>query len=609
MRVVGAASLVLAFALGAQAQPPISGALDLTLGLLPAFELQGCSLTLKAAVAGLGVESESTFYHDGLRYQSFSLSGPAGPFDLEGKIYFHAQEVRYRRAWAHLEMAIGDGTLLLSAYHFGSAGEYTSSDEDRFGPWPCVNAIPWDEAWQHIGRTLYVEGPVVGYDGSGPLKLYLGRLPPDPERLEVSISAANVAKFEEVLGPQFWQGLVGKVVCVRGTIKDVRYTTSHAHSAPQVTVSSTSDLTVGSCCGLRPDTTCPHPLILWSEVLERVGETVSIQGPVASVTSPAGYRRLRLGGGETVPNRLEVYIPEAALPAFQDAFGSSFPSSLLNKTICVRGMIGTGPPAAENVARVVLTDPGDLSIGPCCGADLHTGGLFVARTHFAWDRWSFTVDLSDCGVGLGLLQATAALEGYPLADGLRLDLGLTFSKCRGLDAVTLTLEGLSVGCCDLAAEVGISLTPGKKTVTFTRIWPRLSGCLTVYGDVDWNGSSFTGISIYGWRVSCSVGPVNLGLVTALDPDAVEDMTDVTFYADEFEYVEISSTGGGCCGGSITSTTELWFGAKGTVGGLQRVRLTLEIPLAANATLSAKGQWNFVKAEPLEWFNVGGKVSF
>jgi len=304
-----------------------------------------------------------------------------------------------------------------------------------------------------------------------------------------------------------------------------------------------------------------------------------------------------------------VYIPEAALPAFQDAFGSSFPSSLLNKTICVRGMIGTGPPAAENVARVVLTDPGDLSIGPCCGADLHTGGLFVARTRFAWDRWSFTVDLSDCGVGLGLLQATAALEGYPLADGLRLDLALTFSKCRGLDAVTLTLEGLSVGCCDLAAEVGISLTPGKKTVTFTRIWPRLSGCLTVYGDVDWNGSSFTGISFYGWRVSCSVGPVKLGLVTALDPDAVEDMTDVTFYADEFEYVEISSTRGGCCGGSITSTTELWFGAKGTVGGLQRVRLTLEIPLAANATLSAKGQWNFVKAEPLEWFNVGGKVSF
>lgn len=609
MRVAGAASLVLAFALWAQAQPAILGTLDLTLQLLPALELQGCSLTLKATVAGLGVESESTFYHDGLRYQSFSLSGPAGPFALEGKIYFHAQEVRYRRAWATLEMAIGEGTLLLSAYHYGSAGEYTSSDMDRFGPWPCVNAIPWAEAWQHIGRTLYVEGPVVGYDASGPLKLYLGRLPPDPERLEVSISAANVAKFEEALGPQFWQGLVGKIVCVRGTIKDVRYTTPPAHSAAQVTVSSTSDLTVGSCCGLRPDTTCPHPVILWSEALEHVGEAVFIQGPVASVTSPAGYRRLRLGGGETVPNRLEVYIPEAVVPAFQDVFGSSFPSSLLNKTICVRGMIGMGPPAAGNVARVIVTDPDDLAIGPCCGADLHTGGLFVMRTRFAWDRWTFTVDLSDCGVGLGLLQATAALKGYPLADGLRLDLALTSSKCRGLDAVALTLGGLSLGWCDLTAEVGISLTPGRKAVTFTPRWPRLSGCLTVYGDVGWNGSSFTGISIYGWRVSCSVGPVKLRLVTALDPDAVEDMTDVTFYTDEFEYVEISSTGGGCCGGSITSTTELWFGTKGTLGGLQRVRLTLKIPLAANTTVSAKGQWNFAKAKPLEWFDVGAKVSF
>ena len=609
MRLAVAAFLVLALVPSGWAQLAISGAWEPTLQLLPVLGLQRTDLTLTATIAHLTAKSESTFRQDGLRYQSLYLAGRLGECDLEGKIYFHAREARYRRAWANLETAVSDGVLHISARHWSSSGEYTSSDKDKFGAWPCANAIPWHEAWQHIGRTLYIEGPVVGYDWSGPLKLYLGRSPPDPERFEVYISASNVLKFEEAFGPRFWEGLVGKIVCVRGTIKDARYTAPPAHSVPQVALSSASDLAVGSCCGLRPAMTCPGPIVLWYKALDRVGETVFVQGPVVSVTSPTGYRRLRLGGGATVPNRLEVYIPEEYVPLFQTRFGDAFPGNTRNRTVCVRGLVGTGLPAPDGVARIVLIDPEDLRIEPCCEAALHAGGLFIGRIRLAWSPWTFTVDLSDCGTGLGFLQATAALKGYPLCCGLRLDLALTFSKCRALDALDLTLGGLSLGCCGLTAEVGIAVARDAKVVTVTPRWPRISGCFTVYGDLVWTGSSFAGISLYGWGVSCALKGVKLRLVTALDPDAVEDMTDITFYADEFEYLGVTYRGGGCSGGTVESSLEFWWGAKGSLFGLQRVRLKLTVPLGGGIEFKANGQWNFAKADPVQWFDVGLEIPF
>lgn len=87
------------------------------------------------------------------------------------------------------------------------------------------------------------------------------------------------------------------------------------------------------------------------------------------------------------------------------------------------------------------------------------------------------------------------------------------------------------------------------------------------------------------------------------------MTDVTFYRDEFEYVGITYTGAGCCGRTVTFGAELWFGTKGTLFGLQRVRLKLQVPLSAAVMAFAKGQWNFARASPVEWFDVGWGISF
>ena len=146
----------------------VSGSWETTLKILPTTEIYYSELTLSFGVADWELESESKFYSDGLRYQNFYLDGYLGDWDVWGKIYFHAQDVRYQKAWLDFERPLGDGTLTLSVNHWASEDDYFSSDEDRFGPWPCnvVNwdmLLPWDQSHedQYKYRYLHVQGPVV----------------------------------------------------------------------------------------------------------------------------------------------------------------------------------------------------------------------------------------------------------------------------------------------------------------------------------------------------------------------------------------------------------------------------------------------------------------
>ncbi len=600
-------ALVLAVAHAAWALGALSGNWSTSLQLLPTLKLSESGLTLRLALASFRVESESTFYHDGLRYQSFYASGKLAEFDIWGRISFHAQDIRYRKAWINIETKHGGGTIRLSLNHWSALGEYTSSDKDKFGPWPCSNTVSWNEAWYHIGRTLYVEGPVAGYEHAGALRIHLGRPSPDPNRFDVYISASNVPKFEEAFGARFWESWVGTKICVQGTVKGYRWTSGGprdgGYSVAEVAISSPTSLSLGGCCGYPTALICSGNVIRWFEAHRHDGETIWIQGPVVSITGPAAYYgyanhyRVRIGGGAAVMNRVEVIAP--ARPGWSTV-GSSY-----SREVCVYGKVTV-------ISGVAVILPADIIMTrdePCCSATLLPGMLLNQRLRLRWAPLTITLDLADCGTGSGLKRIAAALEGHPLCCGLRLDAAATLSACYGLEKVALTLRQVSLGCCGLTADVGSEFTPRGKAVTFLPRWPRISGCLTVYGDVLWREHSFAGIAVYGWRISCSFARVKLRLVTALDPDAVEEMTDVTFYAHEFEYVGITYTDGGGCAGTVTSSAELWFGTRGTLFGLQRVRLKLEVPLSLAAKVFAKGQWNFAKAEPLDWFDVGWKVSF
>ncbi|HAZ27112.1 TPA: hypothetical protein DCY67_00625 [Candidatus Acetothermia bacterium] len=584
----------------------VSGNWDFRLQLLPTLRVDESGLTLTLTLAGLEIESDSTFSHDGLRFQSFDLSGDLGRLDLCGRISFHAQETRYRKARASVESQVGAGTVGLSLDHWSASGEYTSSDRDKFGPWPCLNTVSWDEAWRYIGRTLYVQGPVVGYERASYLKLYVGRDHPDLERFEVYVSSSNVPKFEAVFGPRFWEGLVGKTICVQGMVQGFRRTSggprNEGYSAAKVAVSSSSGLSARGCCGYPAGLSCPGTVIRWYEAHRHAGETMWIQGPVVSITGPATYHgysghfRVRIGGGGTVNNRVEVIMPTR--PGWSTV-GTSY-----SREVCVVGMVTV-------IGGVAVVLPPDLITtrdGPCCEAGLLPGHFLNHRVRFTWAPVTVTVDFGDCGTGATFRRLATEIGGLPfLCCGLLLSASLAFTKCRGAEELSVSTQGLRVA--GLTFDLDLRFTLDSKTVSIQPAWGGGTGCVTLYGNILWDGTTLGGFAIYGWGISCTFDRVRLRLVKAIDPDEVEDMTDVTFYKDEFEYLGVSYTGEGCCGGTVTASTELWFGTKGRLFGLQRVRLELEVPLTAAATALAKGQWNFAKASPLEWFDVGWSVSF
>ncbi|RLE29997.1 hypothetical protein DRJ54_03620 [Candidatus Acetothermia bacterium] len=407
----------------------VSGSWETTLKILPTTEIYYSELTLSFGVAGWELESESKLYSSGLKYQNFYLDGYLGDWDVWGKIYFHAQDVRYQKAWLDFERPLGDGTLTLSVNHWASEDDYFSSDEDRFGPWPCRAAISWDQAWRYFGETISVEGPVEGYYYSGYLKLNIGRDYPDPDRFEIYIPSSYVDDFEAVFGDNFWEdwAATGQVICVTDTIEGQRWTyggpRNEGYSIARVYLTDPDDLSLGECQGTPPPLDCPGEVIRWFEAHQHDGETLWIQGPVASITGPDTYwgypntYRVRIGGGSSADNRLEVIMTSHP--------GWSTEGTYFDEVVCVYGKITMH-------GDIAVIEPPDLieaREGPCCTA---LPGTFMAyRVEYTWDPFTITLDFGDCCTGIGFRRLEVSASGLSLCCGLSYDAELVFSKPHG----------------------------------------------------------------------------------------------------------------------------------------------------------------------------------
>lgn len=578
---------------------------DFTLQILPTVEIYQSTLTINCVFApGWRIESESKFYSDGFRYQNFYISGTFGDFRVWGKTYFHAQEVRYQKMWLNAELPIGEGKFRISFNHWSRAADYSSYDKDTFGPWPCVEVISWENAWRFMGREAYVVGPVASYAYTGALYLNIGNPYPDPNRFQIYISSAYVGNFEAVFGPAFWTGWVGKTICVRGTIKGYRYTSGGpgdgGYSVAEISLTSPSDLSLGPCPGVMITPSCPGTVIRWFEAKNYAGQTVYVQGPVASITAGTFYGypgyRIRIGGGGTVGNRVELILG-------YDPGWPTVGTSYTNE-VCVQGKISV----IGGIAVILPPDVVSVSGSPCCGGGLP--GMFVNwRYTFTWSPFKVTVDFSDCCEGTWFRQLKAEVTDLPLCCGLFLDTTLTFTKAAGLEKLSFSLGDFYLPCCGITATVSADFTTTGKTVKFEPKWKGLSGCFSVYGDVKWTPNVLGGIEIYGFGIVCYTGNVKFRSITAFNPDKVEDLTDITFYANEWEYMSLVYTGQGCCGGNLSFTVETWFGDAGGLFGIQRFKFDLQVPLTSTITVFTKAQWNFAKASPLEWFDVGWNLSF
>lgn len=587
----------------------LTGTWDLVFELLPNTRIYSSDLTLNVGFAsGWTIESESKIYSDMLlRYQNFYLSGRFGEFDVWGKIYFHAGEVRYQKVWLHAEAPLGAGMLRSSVTHWASADDYSSSDKDAFGTWPCVEVVAWQDAWKFMTREVQVTGPVMGYVyAGGALTLNIGVNFPDPDRFQIYIPAANVAAFEAVFGPAFWATWVGQSVCVRGTVKGYRYTSggpnNGGYSVTEVSVTSPSVLGVGACAGVTVSAECPGTTIRWFESRNYVGQTVYVQGPVGSVTGPATYEghanhyRVRIGGGGTVANRVEVIMPTN--PGWSTA-GTSYTNE-----VCVYGTISLMGGVA------VILPPGLISTSgnPCCTGGGLLGIFLNGRFRYTLVPWTVTVDFGDCCNGFAFRQLSVAARGLPLCCGLTYDAAFAFTK-TGFRSLALALTGFPLFCCGFTADVSISFTSDQKTVTFRLNWGGIRGWFEVYGDAVRNGDIWSGVVVYGALIYCWIGDVRLEAGTAFDREKTNSASSLSFRSGEWAYLGFAYKGSGCCGADPWFNADFWFGDGMFLFGLRRMRLALEVPILPGLVLFTRGMIDQSRVAPLEYWNIGWKLSF
>ena len=363
----------------------------------------------------------------------------------------------------------------------------------------------------------------------------------------------------------------------------------------------------------------PWPCAVWWEELlpwdekEEIyeGETLCVQGPVISYWPPTPTNSLTLNVGAPYNNpRFVVYITGDAFDAMVAKYGPNFWVDLVGETICACGEIVTYGGNPE-IAFYDADDIENFHVGECCAEPgVGVGPLMIYRGKIKLDPITLTVDFFDCCEGIAFKKLELELGDMVGCCGFLWNAGLSFTKCHGFEELRIGFEDLFLLCCDVSFEAEVVFTADGKSVSIKPVWEGfVTGCLEVYGDVQWADNILGGFELYGFAIECDFDSVIVRSITAFNPDKVEDLTDVTFYTDEWEYLGIEYTTAGCCDGELTFTSELWFGDEGLLFDLQRVRFELEAPIYEGFTAIVKGQWDFSDPLPLDWFNIGLKIEF
>ena len=100
------------------------------------------------------------------------------------------------------------------------------------------------------------------------------------------------------------------------------------------------------------DTIGPNGPISWSEAQARIGEQVTAEGPVTSVTTAGGDVLLNLGADAPDPSRLVVLIPSSA----KARFAADPKTAYVDQLVLVVGTVEE----RDGVATIVVKSPADL---------------------------------------------------------------------------------------------------------------------------------------------------------------------------------------------------------------------------------------------------------
>ncbi len=212
-----------------------------------------------------------------------------------------------------------------------------------------------------------------------------------------------------------------------------------------------------------------------------------------------------------------------------------------------------------------------------CQTPYDAGMLYIFKATVA--PLSIQVNFLDCCTGVEFDKLVATLEGLALCCGISLDAEFAFTKIGGFQY--LELSGIDIPlCCGVSLTASVTFTTAGKLVETGFDFAGFGdACFTVYADALTTGDAWTGIDIYGWKISCTIADCNtIEFLTALNVSEVEDIVGDIFEGDEFEYVKMTFCGVGCCGQQWNAGLAIYFKPTGGLFGISRLGFDLALPL-------------------------------
>ncbi|MEW6217043.1 MAG: hypothetical protein AB1543_05125 [Candidatus Bipolaricaulota bacterium] len=231
-----------------------------------------------------------------------------------------------------------------------------------------------------------------------------------------------------------------------------------------------------------------------------------------------------------------------------------------------------------------------LVASPCAQTDSF-GMMYILTAGIA--PINVRASFVDCCTGTSLYDLYLWLDKTPLCCGIAYTAEIHFTKVGGFDYISFS--GINIPlCCGISLDVTITYGVDYKDLDVEFSWDgMIDACFTVWGDAVYEGTTWLGIELWGFKLRCAIADCNyiefinafnVSMVNLYLPAADRFLTR----CGEFELIKLGFCGAGCCGGKYDVTLRVFFGSLGGIFDITRMVFGVNIPVMANFTLSISG---------------------
>ena len=229
------------------------------------------------------------------------------------------------------------------------------------------------------------------------------------------------------------------------------------------------------------------------------------------------------------------------------------------------------------------------------------------------DPLKATIVFDDVCTGTQFKEATLNLDNLSLCCGMEYDLEVKFTKAHGFEYAKFSTDLFEI-CCGISFGMDLEFGVDYKKVVPKFSWAGIEGCVEVWGDVqamEKPAVGIEGLELYGFKIHCELAECTyIEFVEAFDPTYVDkhflgithpsqEWADV-FEAEknENEYLKFGFCGPGCCGGTWSLDTSVFFSAEvdPTLFGITRFLVETEVPLMDALSVSLDFGYNVPDTE-------------